>query len=66
MWNFDVYADVVVAGFHFSPSKIISKIKLRCKRQKAPFFKLHFQFLVVLTVLDFFPIFDIGLESGSF
>ena len=47
MWNFDIYNNVMVANFNRSTSKIIPKIELRCKRQKAPRLMLHFQFLVV-------------------
>ena len=47
MWNFDVYNNVIVASYFLLNGKIIPKIDLRCKHQKAPFFMLHFQFLVV-------------------
>ena len=49
MWNFDVYNNVIVASYFLLNGKIIPKIDLRCKHQKAPSFMLHFQFLVVHT-----------------
>ena len=47
MWNFDIYNNVIVSSYFLLNGKIIPKIDLRCKHQKAPFFMLHFQFLVV-------------------